>query len=45
MMHLAEDIFDIYDRVEPYEVCGEELLEAYVGLKRMRKVREPFSST
>jgi hypothetical protein len=45
MMHLAENIVDLYDRVEPYEVCGEDLLEAYVGLKRMRKVRETFSST
>ena len=26
----------MYDKVEPYEVCGEELREAYVGLKRLR---------
>lgn len=34
--HLAENLVDMYDRMEPYEVCGEELREAYVGLKRLR---------
>ena len=30
-----------YDSMEPYEVCGEDLREAYVGLKRMRQVSAP----
>jgi hypothetical protein len=35
--HLAGNIMNAYDRMEAYEVCGEELREAYVGLKRMRR--------
>lgn len=37
-LHLAGNAIDVYDRVEAYEVCGEELREAYVGLKRLCKV-------
>jgi hypothetical protein len=37
MMHHLENLVNVYDRVEAYEVCGEELREAYVGLKRMRQ--------
>lgn len=44
MLHLASNVADVYDRVEAYEVCGEELREAYVGLKRLCTVW-CFSST
>jgi hypothetical protein len=40
--HVADEIIRAYDTVETvenYKVCGEELREAYVGLKRLRHVR------
>lgn len=34
--HALEEAVELYDRVEAYEICGQGLREAYVGLKRLR---------
>jgi hypothetical protein len=36
--HVAEEAIEAYDTLEAYKVCGQSLREAYVGLKRIRKV-------
>jgi hypothetical protein len=35
LQHAAEELIRIYDSIEPYEVCGEELREAYVDTKKL----------
>jgi hypothetical protein len=38
MLHTAaEELLRFYDSMEPYEVCGEELREAYVDAKKLLK--------